>query len=407
MPLSVEFANQGFSVIGIESDKERIKNIEQGISYIGDVQTSDLKKLVYEKRFTVTSDYISLKNIDVIIICLPTPLTKTKEPDLLAVIDAVECIKNYAKNKLIILESTTYPGTTENVLLPILEKAGLKVGISFFLSFSPERLDPGNKEFKITNTPKIVGGVTEKCGDLTSILYSQIVKEVVKVSSPQVAEMVKIFENVFRAVNIALVNELTMLCEKMKISVWEVISAAESKPFGFMKFLPGPGLGGHCIPVDPFYLSWKAKEHNFRTKFIELAGEINESMPNYVLYRMRVLLNERNKAVKNSKVLILGVAYKKDISDTRESPSIKIIELLKKNYAKVLYNDPCIDKIIINGEIMRSVPINKKSLKSADIVVIATDHSSYNWEFIFKNSNLIFDTRNALFSYNDKKIIRL
>lgn len=408
LPLCVAFAKNGFYVVGIDTDIKKVEKANNGISYIVDVKDKDIKEIIENRKFKASCDFSLLRECDVIIICVPTPLTKTKEPDISHLkLAAEKILENIAPGKLVVVESTTYPGTTKEEILPILEKTGLKVGKDFYLAYSPERVDPANKNWTVENTPRVVGGTTRKCQKVATLLYKQIVEKVIPVSSCEAAEMTKIFENVFRSVNIALVNELAMLCNIMRISVWEVIEAASTKPYGFMKFTPGPGLGGHCIPVDPFYLSWKAREYNFITRFIELSGEINENMPNYVVYRIRMLLNDRGMPLNNSRILILGVAYKKDVNDERESPSLKIIRLLKKNKANVFYNDPYIKEIEVAGKKYFSKRISEKLLKSSDCVVIITDHSVYDWDFIVKNSKLIFDTRGALLKYKDRNIERL
>lgn len=405
LPLSLAFANAGFAVVGIDTDIKKVKSINEGISYITDVKNEEIKEVIKDKKLTSTSNFEILRQCEVVIICVPTPLNKTKDPDISYLLSAAEEVsKNLNSNQLIVVESTTYPGTTKEHILPLLQRGGKMVGKDFYLAYSPERVDPANKNYQIQNTPKVVGGITSSCTQLARALYEQVVNKVITVSSADCAEMVKIFENVFRSVNIALVNELALLCNIMGISVWEVIEAAATKPYGFMKFLPGPGLGGHCIPIDPFYLSWKAREFNFNTRFIELSGEINENMPNYVVYRIRMLLNEKGKAVKNARILLLGVAYKKDVNDERESPSLKIIRLLEKNKANVIYNDPYIKEVSVMGKRYLSRKLTEKILKWADIVVILTDHSAYNWDYIVKHSALVFDTRGVLHPLQKKNV---
>lgn len=408
LPLAVEFSKTGFFVFGIDNNQDRVMNINKGISYIPDISSEEIRKAIDDGNFIATADYEVLKSSDAIIICVPTPLKKSKDPDLSYIVQAAAEITKYLhRGHLVVLQSTTYPGTTEEVVLPILQKKGLQIGRDFFLSFSPERVDPGNKKYTLKNTPKVIGGTTSKCSEITKALYEQIVSEVMVVSSPKIAEMSKLLENIFRGVNIALVNEMALLCNKMGISVWEVVSAAATKPFGFMSFHPGPGLGGHCIPVDPFYLSWKAREYGFHTKFIELSGEINESMPSYVVDRIIEGLNLYQKSVKGSEVLILGVSYKKDIDDTRESPAFSIIELLLNKGAKVTFSDPFVSEIELAGLRFFSSPITNGMLKQTDCVVIVTDHSTYDHNQIVENAKLIIDTRNALGNYTNPNIIRL
>jgi len=396
LPLAVAFSKVGFEVLGIEQNLTRMKMINNGENYIADVSDADLKEIVRKDLLRASGDFLTLKNVDVIIICVPTPLDKNKQPDISYVKSVTEQITKIVHNgQLIVLESTTYPGTTEEIILPKLSNSGLKVGTNFYLAFSPERVDPGNEKFKTGDIPKVIGGVTPQCTYVAKLLYSQIIKETFVVSSPRVAEMEKLLENVFRSVNIALVNEMAILCKKMEIDVWEVIAAAKTKPYGYMAFYPGPGIGGHCIPLDPFYLSWKAKEYDLVTRFIELAGEINDKMPEYVVQLIQDGLNEYNKSIKNSNVLVLGMAYKKDINDWRESPSIKIFDLLDKKGAKVKYNDPFVKSIKIAGALQSSVSLNAKMLKQYDCVVVATDHSVYDYKMIVDNASLIVDTRNA------------
>ena len=408
LPLAVAFAREGFNVTGIEQDRSRIISINSGKNYIGDIDNSELKALVKSKKLRATDDPKELEHADAICICVPTPLDKNKQPDISFVTSTAEKLSKIVhKDQLIILESTTYPGTTEEVLKPMLERSGLKAGQDFFLAFSPERVDPGNKKFNIKNITKVVGGINEKSTGLAALLYGQVVDEVHKVSSPRVAEIEKLLENVFRSVNIALVNELSILCKKMDIDIWEVIDAAKTKPYGFMPFYPGPGIGGHCIPLDPFYLAWKAREYGINAKFIELAGEINDRMPKYVVELIQNSLNKKGKAVKGSNIVVYGVAYKKDISDQRESPSLKIIELLIKNGAKLSYNDSYVPKIHLNGTVLHSRDM--KAIKDCDCAVIATDHSYYDYEAIVKNASLVIDTRNATNGIADRsgKIVKI
>ena len=406
LPLAIEFAKGGFRTIGLDIDERKISSLKNKRSYIKHIPSANIKNL---KNFEASSDFSRLKNIDCVIVCVPTPLTEMKEPDMSFIVKTSEVIAKYLhKGQLVILESTTYPGTTDEVVKPLLEKTKLKAGIDFYLAFSPEREDPGNKQYNTKTIPKVVGGLNKISTELASLLYGSVVNKIVPVSSMKVAESTKMLENTFRAVNIAMINELKILFDKMGFDIWEVIEASKTKPFGFMPFYPGPGWGGHCIPIDPFYLSWKAKQYNFQTKFIELAGEINTRMPEYVVEKLQDALNEKGVALKNSKVLLLGMAYKKDSDDIRESPSLELIEILEKKGAAVSYNDPYIPKI----PRMRRHQIEKKSinltvanLKKFDAVLISTNHSCYDYDFILKNSKLIIDTRNAV-KKKDKKVIK-
>jgi len=408
LPLAVELAKVGFSVFGLDMQKDKVKQVNQGKSYILDVESEDLKKVVSKGNLKAISDSRTLGKTDVIIICVPTPLTKHKEPDISYVKAVTQDIaKNLKKGQLVILESTTYPGTTREVILPALAKSGLKVGKDFYLAFSPERVDPGNKQFKTKDIPKVVGGMTKKCTDLAALVYSSFIKQVHKVSSPETAEMTKLLENIFRIVNISAINELALLCDKMKIDIWEVIEAAKTKPYGFMAFYPGPGIGGHCIPLDPFYLSWKAKEHDFYARFIELASEINVMMPHYVITKITYALNQQKKPVAGSKILVLGVAYKKDVADVRESPVLKIIQELLHKRAKVLYHDPYVQKIKLENKILNSSKLSSKLLSNVDCVLIATDHSTFDFNKIAKQAKLIVDTRNGIKERGLKHVYRI
>ena len=410
LPLALEFAKNGYKVIGIDADKEKTNNLLNGNSYVTDVSNESIKEVLSEKKFLPTYDFGKIREVDVVIICVPTPLRKTKDPDISYILSALNEIKrNFHRDLLIILESTTYPGTTEELIKKEIEEdMGYKVGEDFYLCFSPERVDPGNKKYKIKNTPKVIGGVTPKCLELGYILYSSIVDYVFPVSSVKVAEMAKLLENTFRAVNIALVNELSMMCDRMGIDIWEVVEAASTKPFGFMAFYPGPGIGGHCIPLDPQYLSWKAKSYNFYSRFIELASDINSNMPRYVLSKISEALNYHKNCLNGSKILILGMAYKKDVSDIRESPSLEIYNLLKKQKANVEYNDPYVNQFYDeNGILVRPVPLDYSSLNKYDCVVLCTDHSSYDYEKIFVNSKLIVDTRNAFKNFVGEKLFKI
>jgi UDP-N-acetyl-D-glucosamine dehydrogenase len=400
LPLLLEFGNAGFPVIGFDLDEKKIKDLNEGKTYIQHIPVDRIKVLNKNGRFNVTTDFSSLKNADCIIICVPTPLNKHREPDLSYVFSTTETIAKYLrKGQLIVLESTTYPGTTDDDVRKILEATGLRAGRDFYLSFSPEREDPNNKHFSTSTIPKIVGGYTPACLKVADALYKKIVQKTVPVSSNKVAESAKLLENIYRAVNIALVNELKMLFDRMNIDIWEVIEAAKTKPFGFQAFYPGPGLGGHCIPIDPFYLTWKARAYDFHTRFIELAGEVNTSMPYYVVNKIFEELNKQGKSINTSKILVLGLAYKKDIDDTRESPSLKLIELLMQKGAYVDYNDPHIpmtNKMRMYDLKMSSTSLTEENLRTYDCVVISTDHSSYDYQLIAEHSSLIIDTRNAM-----------
>jgi UDP-N-acetyl-D-glucosamine dehydrogenase len=399
LPLVIAFEQAGYRVTGFDIDNEKISLLNEGKSYIKHISAEKIKMVKDSGKFRATTDFSLLHDTDCIIICVPTPLNKQREPDLSYVFNTVRTItKSLRRGHLISLESTTYPGTTDEDMRAILESTGLIAGKDFYLAFSPEREDPNNKDFSTTTIPKVVGGYTDACLNHANALYSAIVEKTVPVSSTRVAEATKLLENIYRAVNIALVNELKILFDRMGIDICEVIDAAKTKPFGFQAFYPGPGLGGHCIPIDPFYLTWKAREYDFNTKFIELAGEINTSMPYYVIEKVIHGLNQRGKSIKSSKILVLGLAYKKDIDDTRESPSLKLIELLMQQGADIDYNDPYIPqtrKMRMYDFKKSSVPVTQQTLKQYDCIVIATDHSSYNYEFIVRNSALVVDTRNA------------
>ncbi len=412
LPLAIEYCQQGFRCIGFEISPRKINMVNSGKSDIGDVSNAQVKSAVSKKLLKATADFSLLKQCDVAAICVPTPLSKTKDPDVSFILHAVEELRKYLhKEMLVILESTTYPGTTEELILPILETTGLKVGKDFYLAFSPERVDPGNATYGTKNTPRVVGGHTPKCQKMAKLFYEKAINHVHLVSSTQAAEMVKLLENTFRSVNIGLVNEVALMCDRLKINAWEIIDAASTKPFGFMPFYPGPGLGGHCIPIDPHYLSWKLKSLNYYSRFIELAGDINSHMPEYVFERVTRLLNKHQKPIKGAHIVVLGVAYKRDISDLRESPAIDCIRLLKKQGAKVQYNDPYapVIKMEEGEKDMRSVTLTPALLKSADLVVVLTDHTCYDYQWIAKNARLIFDTRNATkhIRGHSKKIERL
>jgi UDP-N-acetyl-D-glucosamine dehydrogenase len=400
LPLVREFHKAGFNVTGFDVDPQKVDMLNKGKSYIRHITSETIKNLIADGRFKAATDFTNLKDIDCIIICVPTPLNKHREPDLSFVFNTTRSIAGHLrKGQLIILESTTYPGTTDEDMRKILEGTGLKAGKDFYLAYSPEREDPANKDFITSKIPKVVGGYTRNCLKVAKALYDSIVLRTVPVSSTKVAEATKLLENIYRAVNIALVNEMKMLFDRMGIDIWEVIEASKTKPFGFQAFYPGPGLGGHCIPIDPFYLTWKAREYDFPTRFIELAGEINTSMPMYVVSRVADVLNKISKSIKDSKILILGLTYKRDVDDVRESPSLELIELLRNKGAKVDYNDPYVPmtrKMRHYDLKMTSVPLTDKNLSRYDCVVISTDHSSYDCGFIAKHSRLVVDTRNAM-----------
>ncbi len=405
LPLALEFANKGFKVIGFDIDKSKIPILNSGRSYIKHIDENRIKKQVDNKKFEATFDFSRISSCDAIIICVPTPLNEHKDPDLTFIINSGKIAAQYLrKDQLVVLESSTYPGTTEEILLPMFESApsfstkGGKVGEDFYLAFSPEREDPNNPNYSTATIPKVIGGVTSKCLTVAKALYDQVIIKTIPVSSPKVAEATKLLENIYRSVNIALVNELKMVFDRMGIDVWEIIEAAKTKPFGFQAFYPGPGLGGHCIPIDPFYLTWKAREYDINTRFIELAGEINTSMPYYVVERAFEILNLNKKSLNGCKVLILGASYKKDIDDMRESPTLKLIEILREKGAEVDYNDPYVPKLPPARKYkydMSSVELTKENLSKYDLVLLSTDHSNYDYAFINQHSKLIIDTRNA------------
>ncbi len=408
LPLAVELAQAGFEVFGVDIDESRVKQLNQGRSYIQDVPTADVRALVRQGRLHASTDFACLKKCDTVNICVPTPLSKQRDPDVSYIVAAAQQVQKYMhKGQLVILESTTYPGTTDELLLPMFSENGFQVGKDFFLAFSPERVDPGNPQFQTRNIPKVVGGVTPACTRVAVKLYEQRLEKVIPVTSTQVAEMVKLLENTFRSVNIGLVNELALMCARMKIDVWEVIRAAATKPFGFMPFYPGPGLGGHCIPIDPFYLSWKARASGFEARFIELAGHVNGHMPDHVIELVSEALNLRSRAIRGSKVLVLGVAYKADIDDVRESPSLDIMEKLRERGAKIEYCDPHVESIRFGGAPMKSVPFTAASLKRFDCVVIATAHKAINYSNVLRWSKSVVDTRNALNGRRSNKVVRL
>lgn len=396
LPLAVEFAQHGFQVHGIDVNAGTVEALNQGVSHILDVKSEKLKKLVDAGCFKAHSSFDIVSELDCISLCVPTPLRKTKDPDISFILSATQSIRRHIHpGMLIVLESTTYPGTTEEVLIPELCSDGYRVGEDIFVSFSPERVDPGNPVYNTRNTPKIVGGSTPRCTELTIMLYQQVIETVIPVSSTAAAEMVKLLENTFRAVNIGLVNELAIMCDRLKLPVWEVIEAASTKPFGFMPFYPGPGLGGHCIPIDPLYLSWKLKLLNYNARFIELASEVNASMPEYCVHQVARLLNRHRKCVNGARILILGVAYKRDVSDTRESPALDIIRLLELDGASVDYSDPHVPRLESDDTVANSVALSPETIAGYDLVILATDHSWWDYSMIQKSAALIFDTRNA------------
>jgi len=406
LPLAVEFARAGFHVTGIDLSDLKVGQLNAGDSYVGDVTSSVLAPLVKSGKLKATTDFSAIRDLDTVNICVPTPLRKTKDPDMSYIVSACgEIAKYFHSGMLVILESTTYPGTTDEVVLPMLEQGGLKVGQDFFLCFSPERVDPGNPKYNTSNIPKVVGGTTPACSEIGRLFYSQALQTVVAVSSTQVAEMVKLLENTFRMINIGLANEMALMCERMGINVWEVIEAAATKPFGFMPFYPGPGLGGHCIPIDPFYLSWKTKQAGIEARFIELAGYINGQMPHFVVDKVQNALNDHSKAVKGSHVHVLGVAYKKDIEDVRESPALDIMLLLKRRGARLTFSDPYVPFLQLDGEKLASEDIGL--VAAADCAVLVTDHSSFNYKKITDQAKLIVDTRNAFKGIRSEKIVRL
>jgi UDP-N-acetyl-D-glucosamine dehydrogenase len=408
LPLAVAFATASFKVLGLDIRQNNVNSVNRGQSYIADVSDDSLASVVTGKFLEATTDQSRIKEVDAICICVPTPLTATRDPDLSYVIHEAGEISEYLRSgQLVILESTTYPGTTRQVVLPKLESSGLRCGVDFYLAYSPERVDPGSKDYNIRNTPKIVGGIDRESTRLAQLLYSQITGTVLPVSCPEVGEMTKIFENVFRSVNIALVNELAHLCERMSLSVWEVIDAASTKPFGYMPFYPGPGIGGHCIPLDPYYLANKARELDFHTRFIELAAEINEAMPYHVTSRILEALNTRGRSLNGSRILVLGVTYKKDVEDTRESPALKIIQLLREKGAEVSYNDPYVSQIHVPAGDMESMELSKECLASMDCVVIAVDHGCYDMGEVVARAKLLFDTRGVTRGLKQANIVRL
>ena len=407
LPLAVEFAHAGFDVVGIDVQQSKVDQFNSGHSYVKDVKDDVFRPLVESGKLRATSDYSIIRELDTVDICVPTPLRKTKDPDMSYVVAASDAIAEHMHpGLLVMLESTTYPGTTDELVLPKLQDRGFSVGKDFFLCFSPERVDPGNPKYQTSNIPKVVGGITPACTELGALFYKQALETVVPVSSTRVAEMVKLLENTFRMINIGLVNEMALMCDRMNIDVWEVIDAAATKPFGFMPFYPGPGLGGHCIPIDPFYLSWKSKEAGIEARFIELAGYINGRMPEFVIEKVQHALNDASKPVRGSRIHILGTAYKRNIDDVRESPALDIILLLQRLGATVTYSDPFIPKIQINGATLESQEV-LPCVEAADCVVVVTDHTGIDYASVVEKSKLIVDTRNALKGFRSEKIVRL
>jgi UDP-N-acetyl-D-glucosamine dehydrogenase len=397
LPLAVELANAGFRVLGFDIQQNVVDGLNAGRSHVKDVSDAQLQEVVKAGRFSATTDMLRLAEPDAVSICVPTPLSKFKDPDVSYIVAATEAVKRtLRRGQAIILESTTYPGTTREILLPALESTGLAVGEDFFLAFSPERVDPGNRTYGTRNTPKVVGGITADCSRVAVALYQPAIDTLVPVSTTEAAELVKLLENTFRSVNIGLVNEMAIVCDKLGVNVWEVIEAAATKPFGFMKFLPGPGLGGHCIPIDPHYLAWKMRGLNYKTRFIDLAGELNTEMPLFWVRKVAEALNGQGKAVRGAGVLVLGVAYKRDIDDIRESPALDIIRLLEGQGARVSYSDPHVPAFAENGHEFRSVPLNPETVAAADCIMIVTDHSSVDYRMIRRQARLVVDTRNAM-----------
>jgi UDP-N-acetyl-D-glucosamine dehydrogenase len=408
LPLVVEMAKAGHRVIGLDISQEKVDLVNKGESYIPDVPTEELAALVSAGLVSATTDFAASAEADAVVLCVPTPLDEYKQPDTSYMEAAAESIAPYLHaDMLVTLESTTYPGTTEEIVKPILERSGMRAGTDIFVAFSPERVDPGNPVFQTFNTPKVVGGVTPACTKHAVAMYERFIETVIPVSSTRAAEMTKLLENIFRCVNIALMNELVQCSERMDINLWEVIDAAKTKPFGFMPFYPGPGLGGHCIPIDPYYLSWKAREFDFHTEFIELSGKVNEQMPYYVVQRLMSALNTHRKSLAGSRILMLGVAYKADIDDMRESPAVRIAELLTDAEAELLYHDPFVPEFEAEGVRLRSSELTAELLESVDVVLIVTDHSGVDYDLIVQHAPLVMDTRNALKAFENDKVVRL
>jgi UDP-N-acetyl-D-glucosamine dehydrogenase len=408
LPLMLEMAKAGFQVTGIDIDRQSVDAVNAGISYVLDVPSETLLSFVAEEKIKATPALAAVENLDAISICVPTPLRKTKDPDLSYVVAAVEAVRKHLRpRQLIILESTTYPGTTSELVQPTLEATGLRAGRDFFLAYSPERVDPGNKSYTTRNIPKVIGGVTLRCTELATLFYQQMIETIVPVSSPETAEMVKLLENTYRSVNIALANEMALTCRKLKIDVWEVIEAAKTKPFGFTPFYPGPGLGGHCIPIDPCYLTWRARMNGFEPRLIELAGQINSQMPAFTVSRIADVLNERQKSLKGSKILALGVTYKRDTSDVRESPAIEVLRGLREKGAVVYFSDPYVPSLEIDGQVTKSADVVPEVLQSVDCVVLLTDHTAFDYGMVAKHASLILDTRHVMRDFSTPNTICL
>ena len=410
LPLAVAFAEEGFTVVGVDVDASRVAALNRGESHVEDVPSARLAPHVLDGRFRASTDYADLADAGAISICVPTPLRKTKDPDISYIVQAADCLAAVlprARGQLIVLESTTYPGTTEEIVLPRFSGNGLQVGRDFFMAFSPERIDPGRTDFTIRTTPKVIGGTTAACLEVAVALYGTVVDNPVPVSSTATAEMVKLLENTFRAVNIGLVNEVALMCDKLGLNVWEVVGAAATKPYGFMAFYPGPGLGGHCIPIDPHYLSWKLRTLNYTARFIELASEVNSHMPEYVVNKVMAALNDERKAINGSRILVLGVAYKRDVGDVRESPALDVIHLLRERGAEVTFHDPYVSTVLLDGQPLTSSELSEEVLSTADCVIVVTDHSNYRWEWVASHARLIVDTRNALVQTGKARVVRL
>lgn len=410
LPMAIRFACKGFKVKGVDTSEKRVKRLRKGISYIGDITDKQVLNAVKEHGFTVTADFSVLGHCDAVIICVPTPINKSMKPDISFMVSVTRSLKAHLKaGQLIVLESTTYPGTTRDVILPILGKTGLKEGVDFFLAFSPERIDPGNPEYNFSNIPKLVGGITERCTTLARDLYSKVTERVIGLSSSETAEVTKLLENSFRIVNIGLINEFAHLCHKLGIDVWEVIKAASTKPFGFMPFHPGPGVGGHCIPADPMYLSWKARKVGFETRMIDLAAKVNLNAPRHIWERVARILKDNGKKMKESKILVLGVAYKKDVNDLRESPALEVLKYLERTKTRWLYHDPYIPYLEIHGLKSKNRKLSASLIRGSDMVLILTDHSKVDYGLVYDNAKSIFDTRNVMAreGFSGKKIIKL
>ena len=408
LPLAIEFCKAGYHVIGLDTNNEKIGMLLEGKSYVQDVPTNEIQKAMEDQLLIPSNNFNLLNDVDAVSICVPTPLGKSKEPNVSFILLAIKELETRLhRNMIVILESTTYPGTTEELIQPVVKKQGFIVGKDVYICYSPERVDPGNEIFKTRNTPKIIGGITPTCTKMGTLLYSQVIDKVVNISSAKAAEMVKLLENTYRAVNIGLINEMALMCQRMGVDIWEVIDAAATKPFGFMPFYPGPGIGGHCIPLDPMYLSWKAKMYNFYNRFIEMACDVNGNMPRSIVQRINEILNLEGKAISNSNILCLGLSYKKDVNDARETPSLDVIQLLEEQGARVEYNDPYISYFNEDAIQKMSVPLTKENINNADCVVLLTDHTRYDYDFIAEHARLIMDTRNAFKGIKNPRIMRI